>query len=139
MPGYIVEKLKVELGELAGKKVAVFGLAFKAGTSDTRKSPGVAIANLLVHYGAEVVGYDPQGNEEAREDLHDSVTLIDSPDTAGPIDALVVATEWPEFRTLSTETLHTVLGENSVLIDAVNIYSPQELRAAGIRYIGVGR
>ncbi len=130
MPGYVVEKLKDALdNDLRGKRVAVLGLAFKAGTSDTRKSPGIAIANLLAHEGAVVAGYDPQANHEAKPDLHQTVTLHESVDTAiDGASAIVIATEWPEFKSLS-------FGDTLVL-DAVNITNASSTTG---HYIGVGR
>lgn len=139
MPGYIVEKLKNELGTLEGKRVAVLGLAFKAGTSDVRKSPGVAIANVLSHAGASTVAYDPQANEEAKEDLRRDISLItDALKAAKGTDAVVFATEWPEFTQLSLDDLKSVMN-GTVLVDAVNIIDKQTAIADGFDYIGVGR
>jgi UDPglucose 6-dehydrogenase len=139
MPGYIVEKLKNELKSLEGKKVAVLGLSFKAGTSDARKSPGVAIANSLEKNGATVSAYDPKANEEATEFLNDNVQIKDSTsDAIESADAVIVATEWDEFKQLSIKTLSEQLSGNH-LVDAVNIYNKQSVTREGLIYIGVGR
>jgi UDPglucose 6-dehydrogenase len=139
MPGYVVEKLKNALGSLEGKKVAVLGLAFKAGTSDVRKSPGVAIANVLSQQNAVVTAYDPQANEEAEEDLLRSVDLVnDWKQAAVDSDAVIFATEWAQFKDIPVTELRDVLHGTDV-VDAVNILNKQEVEKAGLRCIGVGR
>ena len=138
MPGYIVEKLKDALGgSLAGKKVAVLGLAFKSGTSDVRKSPGVAIANTLAAQQAVVTAYDPEANEEAEEELVRSISLVDSLESAvASVDAVIVATDWPQF--VNTPVSDFVNGA-TVFADAMNRFSSADVKAAGLTYIGVGR
>lgn len=137
MPGYIVEKLKNTLGDMQGKKVAVLGLAFKAGTSDVRKSPGVALANSLSLQHAIVTAYDPEANEEAGEELNRSVTLVDSiEDAIDDVDAIVVATEWPQ---LVERPVSDYANGAKVFVDAMNRFSPQDIKSAGLTYIGVGR
>lgn len=139
MPGYIVEKLKNQLGTLEGKTVAVFGLAFKAGTSDVRKSPGVAIANTLSKANAKTIAYDPQANEEAQEDLRRDITLVEDPLKAvSGADAIIIATEWPEFKEFSLPDLTSRM-QGNVLVDAVNIIDKQQATSQGLSYIGVGR
>lgn len=139
MPGYIVEKLKDQLGTLQGKKVAVLGLAFKAGTSDVRKSPGVAIANVLSHSGATTVAYDPKANEEAKEDLRRDIQLVDDAmQVADGCDAIVLATEWPEFKSLPLDEIKSRMN-GAILVDAVNIIDKQTVTDSGLAYIGVGR
>lgn len=140
MPGYTIEKLKDTLGtDLAGKKIAVLGLAFKKGTSDVRKSPGVKIANLLDKFGADVTAYDPQANEEASEDLRKSVTLCDTTESAiSDCEAVVIATEWDEFTQYSGDAFATHLADSAIIVDAVNSYPSKNLPAT-LRHIGVGR
>jgi UDPglucose 6-dehydrogenase len=140
MPGYILEKLQSALdGDLAGKKIAVLGLAFKAGTSDARKSPGVSIANTLLDNSAVVSVYDPQANEEARHDL--DARIIPSRSIEEAIvnaEAIIIATEWPEFSQYSPSRYK----ENSkahVIIDAVNRLDRSTVLSAGFQYVGVGR
>lgn len=137
MPGYIVEKLKNTLGDMQGKKVAVLGLAFKAGTSDVRKSPGVALANSLSLQHATVTAYDPEANEEAGEELNRSVNLVGSiEDAIDDVDAIVVATEWPQ---LVERPVSDYANGVKVFVDAMNRFSPQDIKSAGLTYIGVGR
>lgn len=139
MPGYVVEKLKDSLGTLENKKVAVLGLAFKAGTSDVRKSPGVAIANVLAQQGAEVRAFDPQANEEAEEDLLRAVRLTDTwHDAANGSDAIIFATEWKEFKELNLVELRKTMAGTQV-VDAVNILDKGATTEAGLTYLGVGR
>lgn len=139
MPGYVVEKLKDALGSLEDKKVAVLGLAFKAGTSDVRKSPGIAIANDLARRGATVNAYDPQANGEAEENLLRTVSLVGSwNEAADGADAVIFATEWQEFKVLDPATLRASMGGTHVL-DAVNILDKQATAQQGLTYLGVGR
>lgn len=135
MPGYVVEKLKDSIGELEGKKVAVLGLAFKSGTSDVRKSPGVAIANVLAHQGSTVTAYDPQANEEAAHDLLRAVKLVDDwkAATLGS-DAVIIATEWDEFKTIDFNSL-----AKATIVDAVNILDATNASESNVAIIGVGR
>lgn len=139
MPGYIVEKLREELGgSLSGKKVAVLGLAFKAGTSDARRSPGIVIANVLQGAGAQVSAYDPQAREEAAEELDSGITQRDSLEEAAKnTDAIIVATEWPELVGYPASSYAQLTG--GVFVDAINKFTPADIRAAGLAYIGVGR
>jgi UDPglucose 6-dehydrogenase len=140
MPGYIVEKLLSYFdGNLSGKKVAVLGLAFKAGTSDVRRSPGIALANTLLRSGADVTVYDPQALGEAEEELHTGIVQSDSLTGAiSDVDAVIIATEWPEILELSThsyaEAMHGI-----VFVDAINRFDIAAVQQAGLRYIGVGR
>lgn len=139
MPGYIVDKLQDEAGEsLQGKRIAVLGLAFKAGTSDVRKSPGVAIANKLAHAGAHVVTYDPQAKEEAASDLSSSIEQAEAIESAvKDADIVVIATEWREILDYSASSLASKM-KGTILLDAVNQYSGSEATNAGLRYIGIG-
>lgn len=140
MPGYIINKLQTELGDLEGKKIAVLGLAFKAGTSDARKSPGVAMANILAKAGAEVRAYDPEANEEASEDLRPSIQLTEATSTAiSGAGAILIATDWPEFVQMDFEKLSGLVSKNCILADCMNKISPIEAARYGFRFMGVGR
>lgn len=140
MPGYIIDKLQDSLGySLRDNTIAVLGLAFKAGTSDVRKSPGVAIANTLKHAGATVKTYDPQANEEAADDLVEGIHQFETIEEAlKDADAVIIATEWEELTEYPAESyLQHMAG--STLVDAVNRYPKEKAIAAGLTYIGVGR
>ena len=140
MPGYIIDKLQQQIGgNLKGKKVAVLGMAFKSGTSDVRRSPGVALANLLQKSGATVVTYDPEAREEAARDLRRDVTQSDSIEMAiKNADAVVVATEWPEFLDYPIEKYAEYIN-GGVFVDAINSFDAHKIKATGLVYIGVGR
>jgi len=139
MPGYIVDKLQDAVGSLADKKIAVLGLSFKAGTSDVRKSPGVAIANILQQNGATVVTYDPQAHEEAAPDLLPDIHQVNSIEAAiDGADVTVITTEWEDILAYSARDFARHM-QGSVLLDAVNKYDAKDASAAGLQYIGVGR
>lgn len=140
MPGYIIEKLQVAMdGSLEGRRVAVLGLSFKAGTSDARRSPGITIANMLAHAGAEVQAFDPKAHAEAKDTLDAAVRLAASiPQALERAEALVVATDWPEFITYPADEYAKHL-DGGWLVDAVNRFDAVALQAAGVKYIGVGR
>ena len=140
MPGYVIEKLQENLnGSLAGKRIAVLGLAFKAGTSDARRSPGISLSNLLVNNGAGVSAYDPKASEEAAHDLVSEVRLTEKlNECLAHSDAIVIATDWPEFSSLTPDDLKT-LTEARIVMDAVNCLPRDTFKAAGFTYLGVGR
>lgn len=139
MPGYIVDRVQQELGTLEGKKVAVLGLAFKSGTSDVRKSPGVAIANKLHEMGAEVTTYDPEAREEAAIDLYRGVKGAETLQTAiRQADATLITTEWPEIIDYPASD-YARLMRGTLLFDAVNQYNSQNAAFSQLHYIGVGR
>lgn len=139
MPGYIIDRLQDTMGEpLSGKKIAVLGLAFKANTSDTRRSPGISIANKLVEIGAAVTAYDPQGMHEATHDLNPDVILVDSIDDAvKDADAVIIATEWKEFLDYPATDLAKHMN-GKIIFDGVNQYSALSARSAGLTYLGIG-
>lgn len=140
MPKYIIEKLQNALdGSLEGRKVAVLGLAFKAGTSDTRRSPGISFVNTLIARGTQVTAFDPQANEEARQFLDKDAQITTSIDDAlAGCDAVIVATEWSEFLTLPPKHYAEKLS-GKVFVDAMNRFDPQTVTDVGLTYIGVGR
>lgn len=137
MPGYAVDKLQDALGgSLQGKKVAVLGLAFKAGTSDVRRSPGVAIVDKLQRAGATVVAYDPEADyEDIKEPVVDIVDSIES--ATKDANAVVLATEWEEILNYPAEKLAENMS-GTILLDAINRYDASSASRAGLRYLGVG-
>ena len=117
----------------------MLGLAFKAGTSDARKSPGVNLANLLSKKGSEVNAFDPQANEEAEEDLRKAINIYKSVEEAvSGTDAIFISTEWPEFKTLDWHQLSKMMRGNLV-VDCMNLLDSKSIEDAGLKYIGVGR
>lgn len=138
MPGYIVEKLSLHIGDLHTARVAVLGLAFKAGTSDVRKSPGVAIANTLARFGASVVVHDPKALDEARSELHRSVEESRTIETAlENADVVIIATEWPEYRSITVAQFQKMRG--TTILDAMNMLDKRTFSQTNLMYLGVGR
>ena len=126
-------------GDIAGKAVAVLGLAFKPETDDMRDSPSLDILPALVEAGAIVRAYDPKAMEEARTMLPDATIFTDSAATClEDADVAVVVTEWNEFRALTpAHYLDSMRGK--VLVDLRNIYRPEDMREAGLSYHSIGR
>ena len=126
-------------GDVQGKRIAVLGLAFKPETDDMRESPALPLVRGLVSRGAHVQAFDPEAMQTARPLLPDSVALAGS--TAEALtgaDALVLITEWNEFRALGPVRLKELM-RGDVVIDLRNVFDPVPLRAAGFTYLGVGR
>jgi UDPglucose 6-dehydrogenase len=133
-----IDKLRECLETLAGRVVGLLGLAFKPNTDDLREAPSVDIARVLLAAGAQVRAYDPAAMDGARRLLPDVVYCNDSYTLADGADALVLVTEWNEFRHLD---LARVLGSmrQPIMIDGRNIYDPSMMRGLGFTYRGIGR
>jgi UDPglucose 6-dehydrogenase len=126
-------------GNLRDRTVALLGLTFKPNTDDMREAPSIALVTALQDMGAKVRAYDPAGMEQAKVVLGDGVTYCDGPYTcAEDADALVIVTEWEQFRALDLERLKEVMAQ-PVLIDLRNIYRPQDVLQHGFIYDSVGR
>lgn len=121
-------------GEVAGATVALWGLAFKAGTDDLRESPAVRLARDLLAEGATVRAYDPKvrQNIEGVEQLDDPLTAVKE------ADLLLIATEWPDFQTVDLREVAAAM-RNLAVVDARNLLDPDAVRRLGFRYTGVGR
>lgn len=125
-------------GELQGKKVGVLGLTFKPNTDDMRDAPSLALIKRLQEGGAEVVAFDPVGREQAEPMLPGITFADDAYAVAANADALVLVTEWDEFRALDLRRLAgTMRGKH--LVDLRNVYDPADVERAGLSYRGVGR
>ena len=125
-------------GAVAGKTIAVLGLTFKPNTDDMRDSPSLAILPRLTAAGAAIRAFDPAGIDEARNLMPDLVYCDDAYDAAEGADALVLLTEWNEFRALDLARIERLLAE-PLVIDLRNIYQPAEMAAAGLSYVSIGR
>ncbi|WP_242151995.1 UDP-glucose dehydrogenase family protein [Sphingomonas sp. BAUL-RG-20F-R05-02] len=125
-------------GEIRGKTVALLGLTFKPNTDDMRDSPAIAIAQTLIDEGAHVRAYDPEGIEQAKLVMKDVEFATDAYSCAEGASALVIVTEWNEFRALDLKRIKSILAE-PVLVDLRNIYTPAEVRRIGLDYTSVGR
>lgn len=138
MPHYIINKAEraLDSDSFEGKNIAVLGLAFKAGTSDVRRSPAIVIANTLAQKGAHIKAYDPEATEEAKEDdLDSSVELCRSlGDAIKAADIIVIATDWPEFKSFDFTTTKATL-----IIDAMNCLRSITITKLGKKYIGIGK
>ncbi len=125
-------------GELRGKTVAVLGLTFKPNTDDMRESPSIPLITALQDMGAKLRAYDPAGMEQAKNMVGDMAFCQDAYDCAKGASALVIVTEWEQFRALDFDRLKTVM-ERPVLVDLRNIYRPEEAVRAGFAYESIGR
>jgi UDPglucose 6-dehydrogenase len=125
-------------GELRGKTVAVLGLSFKPNTDDVREAPSLALITALQDMGARVRAFDPAGMEQAKTMLNDVAYAESAYDCADGADALVIATEWEQFRALDLERLHDLMA-CPVIVDLRNIYRPEEMSRYGFAYACVGR
>ncbi|HEX2084963.1 MAG TPA: UDP-glucose/GDP-mannose dehydrogenase family protein [Solirubrobacteraceae bacterium] len=134
----VIGKLKRHLGALVGKRIALLGLAFKPNTDDMREASSLVLAGRLQGEGAEVVAYDPIAEEEARKLMHGVEFASSALDCVRDVDAIVLVTEWQEFRELDwAEVARAARGD--LLIDGRNALDPAAVRAGGLRYEGVGR
>lgn len=125
-------------GSVSGKKIAVLGLTFKPNTDDMRDSPSLDIIPHLQENGAQVSAYDPEGMVEAAELLSDVDYGENAYEIMKDADALVIVTEWNEFRRLDLERVKGLL-TSPIMIDLRNIYNPDEMKEAGFDYLCVGR
>ncbi len=126
-------------GDLSGKRVALWGLAFKPGTDDIREAPALVLAEDLLAAGAEVVATDPVAIEAARKQLGPRVQFVESNYAcAEGADALALVTEWRDYRRPNFERLASLMRGKAVF-DGRNVWEPAEVRAAGLSYYGIGR
>ena len=138
----LVDKVITRFGEdLKGREFAVWGLSFKPNTDDMREAPSRVIVAELARRGATLRAYDPVAMPEARRVLEGvaGLSFVDSPTNAlGGADALLIVTEWKEFKSPDFEEIKSQL-KQPVIIDGRNLYDPQLMRALGIEYHGIGR
>ncbi len=125
-------------GSVQGKTIAVLGLTFKPNTDDMRDAPSLDIVPALQAAGARIRAYDPEGMGEARKMLPDVEFCAGSYEAMQGADALVVITEWTEFRALDLGRIKSLLRQ-PVVVDLRNVYNPEEMRAAGFSYRSIGR
>ena len=138
---YVAEKVVQHFGDIKGRRVAVWGLSFKPGTDDVRETPSKTIIEHLVSKGATVVGHDPEGMENFKQELgdHPAVTYVKSAYAAlEGADALILVTEWSEYKRPNWEKVASMM-RSRVVFDFRNQYSADSLREAGFHYYCVGR
>jgi UDPglucose 6-dehydrogenase len=125
-------------GDLKGKKFALWGLSFKPKTDDMREAPSLVIIEKLLKAGASVVAYDPVAMEEAKHTLKDTIEYsLDMYDTLNSADALLIVTEWPEFRAPDFDEINKRLKQKA-LFDGRNIFDPQDMKKLGYSYYCIG-
>lgn len=134
----LLPKIQKLVPDLAGRKVAVWGLSFKPKTDDMREAPSIVIINELQKLGAEVHAFDPVSERNARH-IFENVHYADTP--FGALEGahcLVVVTEWDLFRELDKDRMKELMAEPNI-VDGRNVYEPGEMRSLGFNYVGVGR
>ncbi|HYX26407.1 MAG TPA: UDP binding domain-containing protein, partial [Thermoanaerobaculia bacterium] len=134
----MITKIEDALGEIAGKTLAVLGLSFKPNTDDLRESPALPIVQGLLDRGATVRAFDPEAMEGCKP-LFPTLTYCENAyEAAEGADALVIITEWNQFRKLELDRLYELLRQ-PLVIDLRNLYDPDKMAAAGFRYVSIGR
>ncbi len=134
----LVPKLKKLLPELDGRRIAIWGLSFKPRTSDVRNSAALTVAMQLQDEYADVVVFDPEAMDEARKVLPQVTYARDAYAALDGADALIVCTEWDEFRVPDFERMKRLM-RGAIVVDGRNILDPGEVRALGFQYVGIGR
>ncbi len=134
----MIPKIEKLVGDLNGKRIGVLGLSFKPETDDMRESPATDIVREMQKRGATVRAYDPVAMDEAKHSLPDIEYATDEYDAIRDADALVIVTEWNQFRALDMEKVKGLLKAPKIA-DLRNIYEPSDMRAMGFEYVGVGR
>ncbi len=133
-----VAKLETLLGDLSGRLIGVLGLSFKPNTDDMREAPSIDIIKALQARGARVKAYDPVAIERAGEYVPEVTFCATAYDAAKDTDAILLITDWNEFKQLNWEKIRTFM-RTPIILDGRNLYDPTEMRARGFIYWGVGR
>ena len=134
----VIGKLQKHLGGLVGRRVALLGLAFKPNTDDMREASSLVLSARLQADGASVVAFDPVAEEEARRLLANVEFAEGELDAVDGADAVVLVTEWPQFRELDWAQVAARM-RGTTVIDGRNALDPETVRAAGLVYEGIGR
>ncbi len=134
----VIDKLKKFVPDLKGKNIGLLGLAFKPETDDVRESPALDVIQAILDSGGEVKAYDPEAIEEMRRHYPQITYVASAYDAIKGADAIVILTEWNEFRNMDLDQIKTVV-KQPVLIDARNIYEPEIVLAKGFKYACIGR
>src|SRR4029078_9799679 len=134
----MIQKIESLVGDLEGKQIGILGLSFKPETDDMRESPAIDIIKSLLKRGAKVRAYDPVAMDEAKHCLPEIEYASDEYDAIRDAEALVIVTEWNQFRALDMDKVKKLLKAPKIA-DLRNIYEPQDMREQGFEYVGVGR
>ena len=133
-----IEEVKNKLGNLKDKKIAVWGVAFKPKTDDIREAPSITILEGLVDLGAKIFAYDPVAENNLKKLIPDVNFCSNSLETCEDADALLIITEWDEFKQADLEKIHKKM-KDPLIFDGRNIYSPLRMKELGFKYISIGR
>jgi UDPglucose 6-dehydrogenase len=131
-------KVREGLWNLEGKRIALFGLAFKPGTDDIRFSPALVLARRLIDEGASVIGYDPEAMASAKEEVPELELASDGYAAAADAHCVVICTEWAEFRAMDLNVLRDMMAY-PMMVDGRNVFGPDEMRSLGFTYYPTGR
>jgi UDPglucose 6-dehydrogenase len=135
----MIKLLEAHFGSLKGKTIAIWGLAFKPKTDDMREAPAIVIINALLERGAKVQAYDPEAQRVARGIFGNKIAYASkSYDALKGADALIIVTEWHEFREPDFARMRKLM-RSPVIFDGRNIYEPQQMKAHGFTYSSIGR
>jgi len=134
----VVEKLLKVVPDLTKKTIGILGLAFKPNTDDVRDAPALVVIDEILKRGGQIKAYDPEAMNEMRKHFPQITYVASIEDAVKGVDALIIMTEWNEFRNLDLNYLMSVM-KNPIMIDTRNIYDPQKVRAAGFIYDCIGR
>ena len=135
----LVNRMEEHFGDLNGRTIALWGLAFKPRTDDMREAPAIVVIESLLAKGATVRAYDPEASDTARRQFGARITICETGyDALNGADALAIVTEWNEFREPDFKRMRQLL-KSPVVFDGRNIYSPEHMRALGFRYVSIGR
>lgn len=134
----MLPKIEKLVGDLNAKRIAVLGLSFKPETDDMRESPAIDIIREIIARGGIVKAFDPVAMDEARKCLPEIEYAEDEYDAISNADALVIMTEWNQFRALNMKRVHGLL-KSPRIADLRNVYEPEDMRRLGFDYVGVGR
>lgn len=134
----MIPKIERLVGDLNGKRIGILGLSFKPETDDMRESPAIDIIAQILKRGASIKAYDPVAMEESRHYIEGIEYAADEYDAIDGADALVILTEWNQFRALDLDRVKELL-KSPKIADLRNIYEPKDMRELGFEYVGVGR
>jgi len=133
-----VEKLLKFLPDLKGRTVGILGLAFKPNTDDVREAPAISVIRAILNAGGKIKAYDPEAMNGMRRHFPDITYVASSEDAIKDADALIIMTEWNEFRNMDLKFIKSMM-KQPIMIDARNIYDPQKVQALGFKYDCIGR
>lgn len=131
-------KIKEVIGDLHGKRIAIWGIAFKPKTDDVREAPAISIIEALSGMGAEIFAYDPVATENAEKLVPETIFVSHSIDACKKADALVIITEWDEFKQIDLKQIKAIM-KQPLIFDGRNIYDPVDMEKLGFKYFSIGR